>query len=149
MGILKSKVDVIIPVCHWDKKLFKVLEGLAGQTVLPEKVVLLNVETGWKEDSCEELQHQIYKYFSKHKLFGHRLPLQLEIVPIKEKNYDEGATRNAGTKRTNSPFLLFMKQDAIPADSQLIEELLWSMESGAGVSWARHVTGPAAKVLKT
>lgn len=149
MGILKSKVDVIIPVCHWGKRLFKLLESLAGQTVLPEKVVLLNVETGWKEDSCEELQKQIYKYFGKHKLFGHKMPLQLEIVPVKENKFDEGATRNAGAKRTNSPFLLFMKQDAVPADAKLIEELLWSMEGGVGVSWARHVTGPAAGVLKT
>ena len=149
MGILKSKVDVIIPVCHWGKRLFKLLEALAGQTVIPSKVVLLNVETGWKEDSCAELQKQIYKYFSKHKLFGHKLPLQLEIVPVKEKNFDEGATRNEGARRTDSPFLLFMKQDAVPADCKLIEELLWSMESGAGVSWARHVTGPAAGVVKT
>lgn len=149
MGILKSKVEVIIPVCHAGKKLFKLLEALAEQTVLPEKVVLLNVETGWKEDSCEELQKKIYKYFSKHKLFSHKLPLQLEIVPVKEAKFDEGATRNTGAKRTNSPFLLFMKQDAVPADSQLIEELLWSMESGAGVSWARHVTGPTAGVVKT
>ncbi len=149
MGILKSKVDVIIPVCHADKKLFKLLEGLAGQTVLPENVVLLNVETGWKEDSCEGLQKQIYKYFGKQKLFHHRLPLKLEIVPVKEKKYDEGATRNEGAARTNSPFLLFMKQNAVPADSKMIEELLWSMESGAGVSFARHVTGPAANVLKT
>lgn len=149
MGILKSKVDVIIPVCHPDKKLLKLLNSLAEQTVLPEKVVLLNVETGWKEDSSEELQKQIYKYFSKHKLFGHKLPLQLEIVPVKESKYDEGSTRNAGVKRTTSPFLLFMKQDAIPADSQVIEELLWSLESGAGVAWARHVTGLNANVLKT
>ena len=149
MGVLKCKVDVIIPVCHGDKKLFKVLEGLAGQTVLPQKVVLLNVETGWEEDSCEELQKNIYKYFGKHKLFGHRLPLPLEIVPVKEKNYDEGATRNIGVKHTDSPFLLFMKQDAIPADSQLLEELLWSLENGAGVAWARHITGPSAGVLKT
>ncbi len=149
MGILKSKVDVIIPVCHGDKKLFKLLEVLAEQTVLPEKVILLNVETGWEEDSCEELQNQIYKYFGKHKLFGRKLPLQLEIIPVKEKYFDEGATRNVGAKHASSPFLLFMKQNAIPADSQLIEELLWGMESGAGVSWARHVTGPAAGVLKT
>ena len=149
MGILKSKVDVIIPVCHWEKRLFKLLESLAGQTVLPEKVVLLNVETGWKEDSCEELQNQIYKYFGKHKLFGHKLPLRLEIVPVKEKNFDEGATRNAGIGRTDSPFVLFMKQDAVPADSKLIEELLWGMEGGVGVAWARHVTGTNAGVLKT
>ena len=120
MGILKNKVDVIIPVCHWGKRLFKLLEGLAGQTVLPEKVVILNVETGWKEDSCEELQKQIYKYFGKHKLFGHRLPLKLDIIPVKEKNFDEGATRNAGAKSTSSPFLLFMKQDSVPADARMI-----------------------------
>lgn len=149
MGILKSKVDVIIPVCHWGKRLFKLLEGLAEQTVIPAKVVLLNVETGWKEDSCEELQNQIYKYFGKHKLFGHKLPLQLEIIPVKEKTFDEGATRNTGIKHTDSPFLLFMKQDAVPADSKMIEELLWSLEGGADVSWARHVTGASAGVLKT
>jgi len=149
MGILKSKVDVIIPVCHPGKRFFKLLEGLAEQTVLPAKVLLLNVETGWKEDSSEELQKQIYKYFGKHKLFGHKLPLQLEIVPVKEKNFDEGATRNIGAGRTNSPFLLYMKQDAVPADTKLIEELLWGLEGGAGVAWARHVTGPAAGVLKT
>ncbi|MBP3568951.1 MAG: glycosyltransferase [Lachnospiraceae bacterium] len=149
MGILKSKVDVIIPVCHPGKRLLLLLEKLAEQTVLPEKVYLLNVETGWKEDSCEELQNLIYKYFRKHKLFGHKLPLQLEIIPVKEKYYDEGGTRNIGAKHSKSPFLLFMKQDAVPADSQMIEELLWSMEHGAGVVWARHVTGPNAGVLKT
>ena len=149
MGILKSKVDVIIPVCHGDKKLFRLLECLAMQTVIPAKVILLNVETGWKEDSCEELQNQIYKHFGKYKLFGHKLPLQLEIVPIKERNFDEGATRNIGAKRATSPFLLFMKQNAIPADPKVIEELLYSLEKGVDVAWARHVTGPTAGVIKT
>jgi len=140
---------VIIPVCHAGKRLFKLLDALASQTVLPEKVYLLNVETGWEEDSSQALQEQIYKHFGKHKLFGHRLPMQLEIIPVKGRQFDEGATRNLGAKHSSSPFLLFMKQDAVPADNQLIEELLWSLESGAGVAWARHVTGPAAGVLKS
>lgn len=149
MGILKSRVDVIIPVCHAGKKLFQVLEGLAGQTVLPAKVILLNVETGWKEDSSEELQRQIYHYFGKHKLFAHKLPMQLEIVPVKEETFDEGATRNVGFKHSESPFLLYMAQNAVPADSQLIEELLWGLENGAEVAYARHITGVKADVLKT
>ena len=149
MGILKSKVDVIIPVCHAGKRLFRVLEGLAGQTVLPAKVILLNVETGWKEDSSAELQNQIYHYFGKHKLFGHKLPLQLEIIPVKEEKFDEGATRNTGFRHAESPFVLYMAQNAVPADSQLIEELLWGLESGADVAYARHITGVKADVLKT
>ena len=146
MGILKSRVDVIIPVCHAGKKLFQVLESLAGQTVLPAKVILLNVETDWKEDSSEELQKQIYHYFGKHKLFGHKLPLQLEIIPVKEAQFDEGATRNVGFKHSESPFLLYMVQNAVPADSQMIEELLWGLENGADVAYARHITGVKADV---
>ena len=149
MGNMKSKVDVIIPVCHPGKKLFKVLDMLAEQTVIPEKVYLLNVEDGDEESSCEELQKQIYRYFGKHKLFGHKLPMQLEIIPVEEEDYNPGATRNLGAKHSSSPFLLFMKQDAVPADSKMIEELLWDMESGAGVAYARHITGPSAGILKT
>ena len=62
MGSMKSKVDVIIPVYQPGKKLFKLLEMLTEQTVVPEKVCLLNVETG-EEYSCEELRKQIYRYY--------------------------------------------------------------------------------------
>ena len=94
----KTKVDVIIPVTKKGKKLLKVLDALASQTVLPEKVILLNVETGEKERSSEYLKESIYRFFGKHKLFGHRLPLQLEIISVKECNFDKGATRNLGVK---------------------------------------------------
>ena len=36
-----TKVDVIIPVIQPSKKLFLLLDALADQTVLPEKVYLL------------------------------------------------------------------------------------------------------------
>lgn len=148
MGVQKSKVDVIIPVYRPGKRLFQLLEKLAEQTVLPEKVYLMNVETGWEEDTSKELQKRIYHYFGRHKLFGHKLPLKLEIITVKEKNFDQGGTRNLGAERSRSPFLLFMKQDAVPADNQLIEELLWSMESGAGIAMARQIVGISANVLK-
>lgn len=145
----KSKVDVIIPVTKKGKKLLKVLDALASQTVIPEKVILLNVETGEKERSSEYLMNSIYRFFGKHKLFGHRMPLPLEIISIKEKNFDKGATRNLGAQYSESPFLLFMKEDAIPADARVIEELLWSMEGGAGMAFAKHVTPQNAGVLRT
>jgi len=145
----KTKVDVIIPVTKKGKKLLKVLDALASQTVIPEKVILLNVENGEPERSSEYLKESIYRFFGKHKLFGHRLPLKLEIITIKEKSFDKGATRNLGAEHSESPFLLFMKEDAVPADARVIEELLWSMEEGAGMAFARHVTPQNAGVLRT
>ncbi len=144
----KGKVDVIITVNNPGKKFFKLLDSLADQTVIPEKIVLMNVEDGEEENKSEALEKRIYRYFGKRKLFG-KLPLQLEIVPVKEKDYDAGNTRNLGAKHTTSPFLLFMKHDAVPADNRLIEELLWSLEGGAGMAYARHITGMSTGVLKT
>ena len=58
-----TKVDVIIPVIQPSKKLFLLLDALADQTVLPEKVYLLNVETGDEETESEALKEKIYRYF--------------------------------------------------------------------------------------
>ena len=149
MAHQKSKVDVIIPVTKKGKTLLRVLDALAGQTVLPEKVILLNVETGERERSSEYLQNTIYHFFGKHKLFGNKMPLKIEIVSVEEKKFDKGATRNLGAEHSDSPFLLFMKETAVPADTKVIEELLWSMESGAGMAFARHVTPQTAGVLRT
>lgn len=145
----KSKVDVIIPVTKKGKTLLRVLDALATQTVVPEKVLLLNVETGEKERDSEYLKNSIYHFFGRHKLFGNKMPLSIEIIPVKEKDFDKGAIRNLGAAHTESPFLLFMKETAVPADARVIEELLWSMESGAGMSYARHVTPQMAGVLRT
>ena len=142
-----TKVDVIIPVIQPSKKLFLLLDALADQTVVPAKVYLLNVENGDSERNSETLQKQIYHYFGKRKLFGHKLPLQLEIIPVKHTEFDEGATRNLGVARSTSPFFLFMKQDTVVADNKLIEELLWSMEGGAGLAFARHITNSETGVL--
>lgn len=142
-----TKVDVIIPVIQPSKKLFLLLDALADQTVVPAKVYLLNVENGDSENDSTTLQSKIYRYFGKRKLFGHKLPLQLEIISVKDTDFDEGATRNLGVARSTSPFFLFMKQDTVIADNKLIEELLWSMEGGAGLAFARHITNSETEVL--
>lgn len=145
----KENVDVIIPVYHPDKKLYRLLELLSNQTVLPKKVYLLKTETGREEDTKEALQKNIQRFFSKKKKFGTVFPLAIEIVPIKKAEFDHGGTRHKGAMLSDSPFLLFMTQDAVPADEGLIEELLWSMEQGASVAYARQLAGLHAGVLET
>jgi len=149
MSRWKEKVDVIIPVCQPDKRFFKLLAGLAMQTVLPEKVYLLNVESGEPEDSCEALQEQIYRYFNKRKSFGKRLPLAIEIVGIKPEQFDHGGTRHKGAMLSESPYVLFMRQNAVPSDEKLIEELLMSLQGGAGMAFARQTAELGMNVLET
>ena len=149
MNRLKEKVDVIIPVCQPDKRFFKLLAGLAMQTVVPEKVYLLNVESGEPEDSCEALSEQIYHYFGKRKSFGKRLPLAIEIIGIDPEEFNQGETRHQGALASTSPFLLFMRQNAVPADEKLIEELLWSLEGGIGMAFARQTAELNMSVLET
>lgn len=145
----RETVDVIIPVYHPDKKFYKLLELLSDQTVLPKKVYLLNTETGKQEDATETLQKNIQSFFSKKKKFGEAQPLLIEIVPIKKKEFDHGGTRHKGAMLSDSPFLLFMTQDAVPAGEDLIEELLRSMEQGADVAYARQLARLHAGVLET
>lgn len=146
---LKERVDVIIPVCQPDKRFFKLLAGLAMQTVMPEKVYLLNVESGEPEDSCEELRDRIYRYFGKRKSFGRRLPLAIEIIAVEPEEFNHGLTRHQGALASTSPFLLFMRQNAVPSDEKLIEELLWSLEGGNGMAFARQTTEFGMNVLET
>jgi len=149
MSRLKEKVDVIIPVCQPDKRFFKLLAGLAMQTVMPEKVILLHVESGEPEDSCEELREQIYRYFGKRKLFGKKMPLAIEILAVEPEEFNHGLTRHKGALAATSPFLLFMRQNAVPADEKLVEELLWSMEGGHGMAFARQTAELNMSVLET
>ena len=149
MNRLNQKVDVIIPVCQPDKRFFKLLAGLAMQTVVPEKVILLNVESGEPEDTCEALQEQIYHYFGKRKSFGKRLPLAIEIRKVEPEEFNQGETRHQGALASSSPFLLFMRQNAVPADEKLIEELLWSMEGDVGMAFARQTAELHMNVLET
>lgn len=143
-----DRVDVIIPVYHPDKKLLHLLDMLSNQTVLPETVYLLNTETGKAADSCEELKRKIIEFFRKKKKFGTGIPLSITVIPVKKEEFDHGGTRQRAAEMTKSPFFLFMTQDAVPADSVLIEELLWSMEQGVEVSFARQLAAPSAGVLE-
>lgn len=145
----RGTVDVIIPVCHPDKKFYKLLEMLSNQTVLPKKVYLLNTETGKQADGTEALQKNIRSFFSKKKKFGEAHPLLIEIVPIKKTEFDHGGTRHKGAMLADSSFLLFMTQDAVPADEGLIEELLRFMGQGVDVAYARQLAGLHAGVLET
>ena len=100
-----ASVDVIIPVYRPDEKLNRLLIALKTQTVLPGKIIL--VHTG------EALSGEP-DYSAHDNVVLHR---------IEAKDFDHGGTRNLGASLSEAEVMVFMTQDAVPADDCLLERL--------------------------
>jgi len=128
------KIDVIIPSYRPDKKLFKLLEMLAKQTVPVNKIVLMNTEEKY-------LDNLFYGHsFSKEE----RL---LEIHNIPKMDFDHGKTRNAGASYSDADIIVFMTQDAVPDNLGMLEELIKPFSDELiGASYARQIAASNASL---
>ena len=100
------KIDVIIPVYRPTEKLHKVLYRLCRQTYLPEQIILLHTRDGIKLD-----------------VSGCKDRVSVTEIPILEKEFDHGRTREQGIWMSDADIVVMMTQDAVPADPFLLEKL--------------------------
>ena len=116
------KIDVIIPVYRPTEKLHKVLYRLCRQTHLPEQIILLHTRDGIKLDVsvCKDR-------------------VSVTEIPILEKEFDHGRTREQGIWMSDADIVVMMTQDAVPADPFLLEKL--SEASGCCGSLCQTDTG--------
>ena len=100
------KIDVIIPVYRPTEKLHKVLYRVCRQTHLPEQIILLHTRDGIKLDVsvCKDR-------------------VSVTEIPILEKEFDHGRTREQGIWMSDADIVVMMTQDAVPADPFLLEKL--------------------------
>lgn len=99
-------VDVIIPVCSPGKKFSQLLQRLESQTYPVHKIVIMNTRAG-------EFPQELIKPYGN-----------IEVYHLEPEEFDHGGTRNAGADHVEGEYLLFMTQDALPADERLVERLL-------------------------
>lgn len=104
------KVDVIIPVYHPGKEFSVLLERLTEQTVVIHRIIAMNTEENYWNKELEQ------KY-----------PL-LEVHHLKKSEFDHGGTRAWAAELSDAEILVFMTQDAVPADRNLIENLVKALE---------------------
>lgn len=104
------KVDVIIPTYHPDERFQKCIKMLLQQTVPPETIRIVNTEERFWKKEIENLSPDIV------------------VTHISKQEFDHGASRNLGAVDSTADVLLFMTQDAVPADIYLIEHLLKYLE---------------------
>lgn len=98
------KIDVVIPSYKPDEKLCKLIEALRNQTVLVNKVIIMNTEQKYFN-----LELEAYK--------------EVEVHHISIEEFDHGKTRNEGISYSDADICVLMTQDAVPADNRLIEAL--------------------------
>ena len=104
------KVDVIIPTYRPDERFLKTIQMLLKQTVAPDYIRIINTEEQYWNPEIEKQSKKIL------------------VTHIKKEEFDHGASRNLGAFQSKAEVLLFMTQDAIPADIRLIEKMLPHLE---------------------
>lgn len=100
------RIDCVIPTYRPDEKLVACLKQLQRQTVTLGKIILMNTEESLLQ---VELPEGIEN---------------LEIHHIKKAEFDHGGTRNEGLSYSDADVVLFLTQDAVPANEFLVEKIL-------------------------
>lgn len=122
---MSKRVLVIIPSFRPDVRLSLLLEMLMKQTYPPSGIHVINTgEEYWQEE-----------------LLPDKCSVPITVTHILAKEFDHGGTRHSGAVKALADFLLFMTQDAVPADTQLVEKLVEALvdEENAAAAYARQL----------
>lgn len=124
-------IEVIIPVYRPGSELRRLLVSLRTQTRRPDRILLVNTEE---------------KYFDEGFIRGIG---EAQVVHITKKEFDHGGTRHMAAEMLTGAFLVFMTQDAVPADDHLLEELQKPFADPAVcAAYARQLPAPDCNILE-
>lgn len=130
------RTDVIIPVYRPTEKFLRLLEMLDRQTQAVEKIIVVNTEKAF------------WDAFPGTKGLQDRYP-GLTVFHIAKQEFDHAGTRNFGVQQSESPFFVMMTDDAIPADTHLIQRLLEPFsDEKVGMSYARQLPAEDCGVIE-
>lgn len=118
-------VDIIIPTYKPDETLCLLLHKLQEQTFVVHRVIILNTEEAfWKQAVAAYPIKQVLQ----------ELPCEHEVIHIAKEDFDHGGTRQFGAEHSDADVMIFMTQDAVPADEILVEKLVEGLEAGGEVT---------------
>lgn len=103
------KVDIIIPTYKPDGKYDNLIKRLGKQSLQANHIYVINTIP----EGTEELQDENMP----------KLP-NLSITHIQKSEFNHGGTRNMGVEMSDADFVMMMTQDAVPADTCLLEKIM-------------------------
>ena len=126
-------VDAIILTYKPTEKLIRSLEMLYSQTVRLNKVYIYNTE--------EQYFHAFMYgrgFLEKHK--------NIEVTHLSKKEFNHGKTRAVAMEHSEADYVLMMSDDAVPADENLIENLIKAASpDDIAMSYARQLPNEDAR----
>ena len=127
-----EKIDVIIPTYHPGKEFAALLECLEQQSCPVSRIIVMNTEeqfwdTRWeKEHPCLEVHH------------------------LKKENFDHGGTRRQAAELSDGDVMVFLTQDAMPADKNTVSHLVKALNSqeNIGAAYARQLPNSSCSFVE-
>ena len=136
-----KNIDVIIPTFHPDEKLDKLITRLNLQSVKPDNIIIINTRDeskGKKKNTGREINVRNFGCYAN-----------VKIIEIPKTEFDHGATRNRAAKHSRADIMIFMTQDAIPANKYLIEKLLKGFkDDDVAAVYARQTADPSSGIVE-
>lgn len=112
------KVDVIIPAYRPGKEFSTLIERLTRQTMPIHRIIVMNTEEKFWNTDLES-----------------RFP-DLEVHHLQKSEFDHGGTRARAAELSDADIMVFMTQDAMPADKKLIENLVRALKQDERIAAA-------------
>ncbi|WP_169083630.1 glycosyltransferase family 2 protein [Paenibacillus sp. PL91] len=125
------RVSVIIPTLNAGSEFDELLERLQRQSVPPHEIIVIDSAS---EDGTQERARKA----------------GVRLMNVERKDFDHGGTRNQAANQAQGNILLFMTQDALPYNENLIEALTRPLIEQETIvySYARQLARPGANVLE-
>ena len=99
------KISIIIPTLNAEKYIDNLLLKINKQTVQPDEIIIIDSESN---DNTIKICEKNPK---------------VKIIKIKRNDFDHGGTRDLAFRKSKGDIVLFITQDAEPADEYYIEKL--------------------------
>ncbi len=134
MHEFSQTISVILPTLNPGGQITVLLDKLISQSLSPAEIIVVDSQS---DDGTPALVSQ---YIANH------TGQNIRFIGIERKDFDHGATRDMALRESNGDFVLFLTQDAMPANKHYIENLMkpFSDEKVALVT-GRQIARPDAR----
>lgn len=122
--MMEKTIDVIIPTYHPGREFEQLIERLYKQDCPINKIIIMNTEDAlWNKEWDEK-----YPF--------------LEVHHIPKAEFDHGGTRKKAAGLSEADIMVFMTQDALPADRHLLRNLTAALydDEQTGAAYARQLS---------
>ena len=120
--MMKKEFTAIIPTWKPGDEFRELIRRLQKQKLPPKRILVINTDE---------------KYFREDLIANWA---DVSVLHIEKKEFDHALTRDLGASLSDTPFLLFMTMDALPADRNLTKVLLDAFDDpSVAVSYARQM----------